>query len=70
MAMPEGGPTHIGTLPQTPGGQPMAEAAAQAQGAQPTPPNQSAGPQLNVTGSQPAPPGPGGRPPPPAGGPG
>ena len=67
--MPEGMPTHLGTLPGQPGATPMSQAAAQAQGAQPTPMNQSAGPQTNLMGSQPAPPGPGGRPNPPAGGP-
>jgi hypothetical protein len=64
--MPEGMPTHLGTLPGQPGATPMIQAAAQAQGNQPSPPNRSAGPQTNLTGSQPAPPGPGGRPPPPA----
>ena len=66
--MPEGGPTHIGTLPGQPGATPMATAAAQAQGQQPTPMNQSPGPQTNLTGSQPAPPGQG-RPNPIQGGP-
>jgi hypothetical protein len=69
--MPEGMPTHLGTLPGQPGATPMGQAAAQAQGSQPTPPNQSQGPQTNLTGSQPAPPGQGpqARPPAPAGGP-
>jgi len=69
IGMPEGGPTHIGTLSGQPGMTPMAQAAAQAQGNQPSPPNQSQGPQTNLTGSQPAPQGPGARPPAPAGGP-
>jgi len=68
--MPEGMPTHLGTLPGQPGGTPMSEAAAQAQGQQPTPSNQQVGPQTNLTGSQPtSSPWPGGRPKPPAGGP-
>jgi len=63
IGMPEGMPTHLGTLPGQPGATPMGQAAAQAQGNQPSPPNQSPGPQTNLTGSQPAPSGPGARPP-------
>jgi hypothetical protein len=59
-AAPPGGP---------PGG-PMAQQAAQAQGNQASQGNQAQGPQTNLTGSQKQPPGPGGRPPPPVGGPG
>jgi len=70
LGMPEGMPTHIGTLLGA-GGAPgtMAEASAQGQGNQPSPSNQSPGPQTNIVGNQPAPPGPGGRPNMPAGGP-
>jgi len=75
--MPEGMPTHIGTLAGQPGGAPgvpgapggMAEASRQGMGNQPSPSNQAPGPQTNLTGSQPAQPGPGGRPAMPAGGP-
>ena len=77
MAMPEGMPTHLGTLPGAPGGAPgtIADQAAQGQGNQPPAPNQAAGPQTNLTGSQPKPAQPGGAPggpapgPAPAGGP-
>jgi hypothetical protein len=57
-AMPEGGPTHIGTLPGTAGGSPaggVGQMAAQGQGNQPPAPNQSMGPQTNLVGSQPKP---------------
>ena len=52
-----------------PPGGPMAAAAAQGQGNQPSPMSAQQGPQANVTGPQPQPPGPGASPPPPAGGP-
>jgi len=70
MAMPEGGPTHIGTLPGQPGQSPLAAAAAQAQGAQASPMNQASGPAADVVSPPRAPPGPGGRPAAPVGGPG
>jgi len=76
--MPEGMGTHIGTLPGAGGGAPgvakppgsMAEASAQGQGNQPSPPNQSPGPQTHVVGNQPKAPSasPGARPAMPAGG--
>jgi len=65
---PPGGP---GAPGQPPSGAQLPAMAAQAQGSQPTPPNQSRGPQTNVTGNQPKFNFNGsGRPPPPAGGPG
>jgi len=67
QAMPEGMPTHLGTLPGT---GPLAQAAAQAQGNQPTPFNQQNAQPTTLTGNQPKPPGPGARPPMPGGGPG
>lgn len=67
QAMPEGGPTHIGTLP---GQGPLAMAAAQAQGNQPSPLSNQPTQPTALVGNQPAPPGPGGGPPPIGGGPG
>jgi hypothetical protein len=50
--LPEGMPTHIGTLPQ---GAPNAQDAAQGQGAKPSQSDQSMGPQTAVVGNQPGP---------------
>lgn len=51
--LPEGMPTHIGTLPEGDG--PNAQDAAQGQGDRPSPLNNSMGPQTAVTGNQPGP---------------
>src|SRR5262249_53135604 len=77
-ALPEGAPGHLGTLPAAGGGAPgvsappggMAEASRQGMGAQPSPANQAPGPAVNLTGNQPATPGPEARPAMPQGGPG
>jgi hypothetical protein len=50
--LPEGAPTHIGTLPQVGS---MEDMAAQGQGSQPSPMSQSMGPQTAVVGNQPGP---------------
>jgi len=50
--MPEGIPTHIGTLPEA---GPTAQDAAQGQGSQPSPLDNSMGPQTAVTGNMPGP---------------
>jgi hypothetical protein len=72
-AAPGGGPSQAGpaatppgAMSGTAGGSSLAQLAAQGQGNQPSPMSPAQGPQTHVIGSQPTP---GGRPPPPMGGP-